>query len=248
MSRTVRLVMFGVAAAVLAPLFGLAIAGAPPFGTASHPYRDLAVAAALRNATANVVSSINFDQRGLDTLVEETILLASVVGATIVLRASTGDVRRELAGDDRALAAVTLVSVAVLPGTLLIGLDVVVHGHLTPGGGFQGGVVLATGLHLLYLASRYETLERLRPLHWYRWSEGLSTAAFGGIGVGGLATGAGFLANVLPHGSFADLLSGGTVPLLNIAVGVAVAGGVVVLLAQFLDQALRIASERDGKG
>jgi multicomponent Na+:H+ antiporter subunit B len=71
--------------------------------------------------------------------------------------------------------------------------------------------------------------------------EALGTTLFAALGLVGVAAGAGFLANVLPTGVWGSLLSAGTVPLLNIAVGVEVASGVVVLLTKFLDQALRIA-------
>jgi multicomponent Na+:H+ antiporter subunit B len=237
-SARVRLVVFGVGAAGLTLLFALAVAGLPPFGGARHPYRDLAVAASLRHATANVVSSVTFDQRGLDTLGEEVILLGSVVGATALLRPKPGEGERHVADEGRQLAAVNLTSYVFRPLTLLLGLDLMVHVHLTPGGGFQGGVVLATGLHLLYLSEGYRALQKLRPLDWYEWTEGLSTAAFAGIGIVGLVAGSGILANTLPLGVFQQLFSAGTVPLLNVVVGFAVGGGAVVLLAQFLSQAL----------
>ncbi|MFE4721397.1 sodium:proton antiporter, partial [Streptomyces sp. NPDC056728] len=56
----------------------------------------------------------------------------------------------------------------------------------------------------------------------------------------GLLAGSVFLANFLPYGTFNTLSSGGTVPLLNAAIGVEVAGATVVLLSRFLDQALEI--------
>ena len=49
------------------------------------------------------------------------------------------------------------------PFCLAFGLYVVIHGHLTPGGGFQGGAVMATGAALLLVARAYEDIiERLR--------------------------------------------------------------------------------------
>jgi multicomponent Na+:H+ antiporter subunit B len=74
--------------------------------------------------------------------------------------------------------------------------------------------------------------------------EAVGTTMFAVIGLLGVVTGAGFLANVLPTGVWGSLLSAGTVPLLNIAVGIEVASGVVVLLTRFLDQALRIGGTR----
>jgi multicomponent Na+:H+ antiporter subunit B len=245
-SARARLAVFGLGAAGLALLFALAVADLPPFGSAWHPYRDLAVAAALRHATANVVSSVTFDQRGLDTLAEEVILLGSVIGATALLRPKRDEGQRHVADEGRQLAAVNLISYVFRPLTLVLGLDLILHGHLTPGGGFQGGVVLATGLHLLYLAEGYRALQKLRPLDWYEWAEGLSTAAFAGLALAALVVGSGVLANDLPLGTFQQLWSGGTVPVLNVVVGFAVGAGAVVLLAQFLTQAVTTTDETHG--
>ncbi|HEX4252463.1 MAG TPA: MnhB domain-containing protein, partial [Pseudonocardia sp.] len=151
MSRRVRFVVFAVGVAGLLALLVAAAPGMPPFGGASHPYRDRAVAAALAQHTANVVSSVNFDQRGMDTLGEEVILLASVLAASVLLRPAR-DERVRAARSEPVLPTTSLLGYLLLPVTLLVGLDVVTHGAVTPGGGFQGGVVLATGLHLLYLA------------------------------------------------------------------------------------------------
>jgi multicomponent Na+:H+ antiporter subunit B len=238
-----RLGVFGAGAAVLAVVFALAVAKLPPFGTPWHPYRDQAVAAALRHATANVVSAVTFDQRGFDTLGEEVILLGSVLGTTALLRPKKDERQRHVADEGRQLTVVDLLAYVFRPITVLLGIDLIAHGHLTPGGGFQGGVVLATGLHLLYLAEGYGALERLRPLDWYQIVEGLSTAAFAALAAAGIAFGTGVLANFLPRGVFQQLLSAGTVPVLNVVAGFAVGAGAVVLLSQFLTQALSTVEE-----
>ncbi|TDH49789.1 sodium:proton antiporter, partial [Mycobacterium eburneum] len=58
-----------------------------------------------------------------------------------------------------------------------------------------------------------------------------------------LVVGGAFLANLLPTGALGDLLSGGSVALLNAAVGLEVACGMTVLLAQFLAQEITIAGD-----
>ena len=246
MNRRARLVLFVVAGAGVATLFVLAAFGMPHFGGTVHPYRDAAVPAAVRDVTSNVISSINFDLRGLDTLGEETIFLASVIGAAVLLR--TGDdeeERKPEAGSDRVLETTRLFGYLFLPVTLMVGLLTIAHGALTPGGGFQGGVVLGTGIHLLYVGGSSRTLERLRPLPAFDYGEALGTGVFACYGVAtALASGA-FLANALPLGSFGELFSSGSVLLLSCAVGVEVASGVVVLLAAFLNQALAVRPKRD---
>ncbi|WP_030437349.1 MnhB domain-containing protein [Actinoplanes subtropicus] len=237
MSRRSRTVVFAAGAAVLAAFFALAVAGLPPFGNTDHPYRDLAVAASLRQSTANVVSSLTFDLRGFDTLGEEMILLGSVVGAVALLRPRP-DEKEQNRSRTETNQSVALIAYVFLPLTLLLGFDLLVHGHLTPGGGFQGGVVLATGLHLLYLSGGYDALRRLRPLAWYEWVEGFTTAAFAAAGLIGVR-------NFLPRGVVQQLFSAGTVPILNILVGFAVGAGAVVLLAQFLTQAIALEDKDD---
>lgn len=237
MTRRTRLVLFVMGAAGFLALFGAAVPLLPEFGGAFHPYRDLAVAAALEHNTENAVSSVNFDLRPMDTFGEELILLSSVVGAATLLR-TTGDERERGYARERVLPLTALGGYVLLPLVFLVGANIVVHGHLTPGGGFQGGVVLATGLHLLYVAGDLRALERLRPLSWCTDTEAAASGAFVAVGLAGTASGAGFLANVLPTGTVGDLASAGVVPLLNAAVGCEVGAGVVVLLAQFLRQAL----------
>ncbi len=247
MKRTVRLAVFLAGAAGLAALAVIALAGLPSFGNSFHPYRDHAVNASVQHATANVVSSVNFDQRGLDTLGEESILLASVIGAVMLLRAAKDETEVQPLSAGRVLESTRLLGYVMMPITLIIGMDVVAHGHLTPGGGFQGGVILGTGIHILYVAGSYPALQRARPVRAFEWGEVVGEAAFACLGVVAVFVGGAFLANIIPTGSFGNLFSGGTVPLLNGVVGVEVASGVAVLLAKFLDQAILVKGDEQGE-
>ncbi|MEV6734646.1 MnhB domain-containing protein [Streptomyces sp. NPDC051364] len=238
------MLLLGCAAAVIAGFFTAACPRLPAFGTDHHPYGDRAVAAALAHHTANVVSSVNFDLRALDTLGEETILFVTVLGSTLLLRLAR-DERKAPPRSERALPTTRLFGAVLLPVALVVGVYVVAHGQLTPGGGFQGGVVLATALHLAYLAADYRVLERVRPLAALDVTDALAAVSFTALGLAGLAAGGAFLENVLPFGAFNQITSGGLVPLFNVAVGVEVGSGLIVLLAHFLDQAVEI-TEPDG--
>jgi multicomponent Na+:H+ antiporter subunit B len=244
MSRPVRWFVFWLGVCGVGTVFVLAVLRMPEFGRLVHPYRDLSAPAAINRSAPNVVSALNFDQRGLDTLGEETILLGSVVGAASLLRPSPDERERLPGKEGRVLEATRLLGYVLLPVTLILAVDVVTHGHLTPGGGFQGGVVLATGVHLLYVAGSYRMLRRLRPLSWYELAEALAAGAFVLLGLTGLLLSGAFLANVLPRGTLGDLFSSGTVFVLNVAVGAEVASGIVVLLARFLAQALSVKEVR----
>jgi multicomponent Na+:H+ antiporter subunit B len=242
-SRTARTRLFLCAAVLIAVGYVLACTGLPHFGSAVHPYADRAVAATLRQRTANTISSINFDQRAFDTLGEESILLGSVLGVTVLMRRSD-DEREARPAPVRVLPATRLFGALLLPVTLLTGFYIVAHGQLSPGGGFQGGVILATAVHLAYVAADYRALERIRPRALLDRVDAVAAGAFTCLGLAGLVTGAAYLQNMLPLGTFNTLSSGGLVPIINAAVGIEVASGVIVLLAYFLDQS--IATERPG--
>lgn len=240
MTRHARTMLLALSGGVVLAGLVMAILLMPGFGGSYHPYRDHAVMAAVAHGASNVVSSVNFDQRGIDTLGEESILLASVIGVAMLLRPPDDESEEQQDHEGGVLDATRLGGYILLPVTLLIGFDVISQGHLTPGGGFQGGVVIGTGLHLLYVAGRYRALEKVRPLALFELGEAIGAGAFASMGIAGaLATGA-FLANIIPTGHFGQLLSAGSVPVLNGAVGIEVASGVMVLLAKFLEQALRL--------
>ena len=222
----------------------LAFAGLPDLGDVPHPYGDRAVRAALSHDTANVVSSVNFDQRAFDTLGEEFVLFGAAAAALLLLRRMRDEDEDRGAtgyGPHDVWDATRLVGYAVLAPTMLIGLYVVAHGAISPGGGFQGGAVLATGLHLAYLAGDYHTLERLRPLSLFDVTEAVGAAGFVLLGMSALLVADPFLANWLPTGTLGAIGSGGTVELFNIAVGMEVASALIMLLAKFFDQALVVA-------
>ena len=241
MSRATRYTLFLVGGGLIVVLYVLGVVGLPHFGSTDHPYRDRAVAASVAHQTASVVSSVNFDQRGFDTLGEESIFFASAIGAAALLRPSKEEREQRQDSSGRVghvMASTRFVGYVLFPLTLLVGFDVIAHGHLTPGGGFQGGVVLATGLHVLYVTGRYDALEALRPVTAFEHGEVMGALLFAGLGFAGVGVSGSFLANLLPVGVFGAFLSAGTVEVLNFAVGVEVSCGVIVLLSHFFEQAI----------
>jgi multicomponent Na+:H+ antiporter subunit B len=237
--------VFVAAAAVAGALLLWGLTGMPSYGIYPGPYGDVLneVAVAERHAT-NVVAAVAFDYRAFDTLGEEFILFAAVIGVAVLLRAQRDEVEEppdEDAADRRAPGtsnAVRVLGLAMLGPTVLFGLYVVTHGHLSPGGGFSGGVMLATGALLVFLSGEYVTLRRVRPEALIDVATATGTAAFVGVGFVGLVAGGAFLYNALPLGQPGTLPSAGTIPLINLAVAVEVAGGLVLLPSEFLEQTL----------
>lgn len=239
MTRQVRAVLLAVGLAGFGALLIAALLAAPGSGRESHPFGDTTVRNALEQQnTPNVISSINFDQRAFDTLGEEFLLFASVLGAVVLLRPGGNGREVEVHDAPVPLDAVRALGVLLLPVVALVGLYVVATGHLSVGGGFQGGVIIATGIHLLFLAGDYQALKRVRPLPLVDVDDVVGAVGFIAVGLIGLAMGGVFLENTLPLGQFNALFSGGTVDLLNIAIGLEVASGMILLLGEFLEQAL----------
>ena len=245
MSDRARLTLFGVSLAGLLALLVWGLAGLPDFGDFQGTYGQLLNRVAVpERSTTDVVTAVNFDYRGFDTLGEEFILFAAVVGVASILRTLRGErVRRP---DDDAAGRhvpetsllVRVTGLGLVAPTILVGIYIVAHGHQTPGGGFQGGVILATALLLIYLSADYMTMRAVGPTWLIELAEGLGAAGFALIGVGGLVFGSAFFENFLGKGTPGELPSAGTIPLSNAAVGLAVTGGFVFMLSEFLQQAL----------
>jgi multicomponent Na+:H+ antiporter subunit B len=249
MSARGRLLLFLPSAAGLLALLLAGLGGLPAFGHYPGPYGFVlnGVGVTQRHAT-DLVAAINFDYRAFDTLGEEFILFAAVMGIMLLLREMRGERKAPAsrAADDHvfgdasdALRGFALAFIATL---IVFGGYIVAHGHLTPGGGFQGGVVLAAGVFVVFLAGEYVAMQRMAPHRLVEVGEATGAAAYGLIGLGGLIFATVFFENFLDLGKPGELLSAGTIPLSNIAVGIEVAGAFLLMWSEFLDQAIAIRS------
>jgi multicomponent Na+:H+ antiporter subunit B len=241
----VRLVLMAAGVAGLAALLLWGTGGLRPFGHGQSEYAAYLNANAVhqRHAT-NVVSAVTFDYRGFDTLGEEFILFAAVMGVTLLLRSQRDehdDSPRDRADGRRATDtsdAVRISALGLIGPSVLLGLYVVAHGTLTPGGGFQGGVVLAAAPLLLYLSGRYLLLKTVHPMHALDLAEGTGAGGFTVVALMGAVVGAAVMANFIGKGQVGSVFSGGTLPVFNVLVGLEVMAGLTLVLYEFLEQTL----------
>ncbi len=163
------------------------------------------------NGAANIVTAVVLNYRGFDTLGEVTVLFIGAVGLGMILFGSRTNSK------ERTPASLILTTGCRLlfPFILLLGVYIFIHGHLTPGGGFQGGAIIASGFLLNYLGC----LKRQVKENGINAIESLAGTIFVIIGLIGLLYGGYFLLNFLPKGVLNTLVSGGILPLLYIAVG-----------------------------
>jgi multicomponent Na+:H+ antiporter subunit B len=112
----------------------------------------------------------------------------------------------------------------------------VLHGTVTPGGGFQGGVIAASSLILLYLGEGYAAWRRIARSAVHDGLEGGGALVFVLAAGLPLLFGAAALQNLLPFGEPKDLFSGGVMVVVNFAVGVSVTGSFAQLLLEFMEE------------
>lgn len=237
--RAFRYGLFLAGAIGLGALLLWAIAGLPTFGEYAGSYGEmLNLIGVEERRAANLVSSVTYDYRALDTLGEEFILLAAVTGVALLLRLTREERIGPLPARSEIDDALRFVGPAIVALMVLFGIYVATHGQLTPGGGFQGGAIVATGIMLLYLTAGYRNFRQIASRAVVEAVEAVGAGGFVVVGLMGLLVGTGFLQNFLPLGEFRRLLSGGTIPLTSLLVGCAVAGGFTSLYLEFLEVAV----------
>ena len=227
-------------------LWGLS--GLPGFGHYPGPYGPaiLRVAVAQTRATG-VVSAINFDYRGFDTVGEEFILFAAAAGVSIVLRRLRGEHERsalDQAADRNVPStsdAVRMVALLFAGPVVLAGWWLVSHAQTSPSGGFQGGVVLATAFVLIYLAGEFLAFRRFSPVTLTDVVEAVGAGGFAAVGLSAVLMGLPYLTNFLPLGQVPGAVSSsGTIALISFFVGLEVAAAFILIIGELLEQTLLI--------
>ncbi len=245
MSASARCRVFLAAALLLGGLLVWAVAGLPTFGHYPGPYGDVINSASLyERHLANAVTAINFDYRGMDTLGEEFILFAAVTGVVILLRDQPDEDKQ--ASEEQPSApgrttyppseAVQWMGYGMVGVIVLFGIYMVIHPQPSPGGGFQGGAIIGTASILICLATSHRVYGKVVRLEAVDLMEAIGAGGYAVVGLGTLLAGGAFLQNVLPLGEVGSLLVGGTIPLINFAVGVEVAAGFAVLFLSFFKE------------
>lgn len=248
-----RVVLLGIAVLCLLPPVWRIAAALPAFGVPTAQYGPAVnrLGPQLRHIS-NMVSAVNFDFRGFDTLGEEFMLVCAVTGAVMLLRGARGEDLSARAGRVEGRAVVgraestTLVCRIFAPVILLFGIYMALHATVTPGGGFQGGVVIASGLLLIYLGEGYRSWRRLIGSRVLDAIEGGGALIFVLAGLGPLAAGHSFMQNILPLGTIKDVFSGGLMLVENAGVALAVTGGFAILFLEFMEETRALESESDG--
>ena len=250
MKISFRMVIFLAGAVGIVVLFYLARGPLRAATPVSNRYADEISSRTFsdRNIT-DAVTAVNFDYRGFDTIGEEFILFVSVLGAIVLLHIAEERKEkllpdaaarwRDLAASD----ATRLWILVMLPPKIAFGIYIVAHGQLSPGGGFQGGVILASAALILYIGEQFSYFRDVLSHDALEIAEASGAGAFVLIGMLAWLKGLPYLTNFLPLGKTHELTSGGTIPLISLATGVEVAAGFTLLLYAFLQETLTMRAE-----
>ena len=223
-----RRVLSLVAVALFALVF-LRIAGSYTEQIALRPLADFFVTQGPRELGApNVVTGILLGYRGFDTLGEVAVLfmVAAAVGLLLKPDASA---QHEAAGPPPSEIVRTGTKI-LLPVIFTFGAYVIANGHLSAGGGFQGGAIVASGAMLIMLGRPDGRLDTAL----LGVIESFAGIFYVAVGLLGLALAGGFLdPRFLPRGEFGAFISAGAIPITSALLGVKVGAELSVIIARF---------------
>ncbi len=251
MSQAQRRWVFLAAIAGLAAFYLWGLVGLPGFGNYPGPYGFLInkLAIGQTNATG-VVSAVNFEYRGFDTVGEEFILFVAACGVSVVLRHLRGECERPdlesgLGADEPSPSDAVRQAALVFVGPVVVmGWFLASHAQTSPSGGFQGGIVLATAFILIYLSGGLLTFRRISPVDLTDAVEAAGAGGFAAVGVAAVLMGLPYLDNYLPLGTRPGAVSSsGTIALISFFVGIEVAAAFVLIVGEMLEQTLLVQRE-----
>lgn len=167
------------------------------------------------SGVTNTVAGVIFRNRLYDTIFEVIVFTIAIMGAKYLLANEYPSAQVYQFTDQASIVLARLGATIAA----LVGIELAIRGHLSPGGGFAAGVAIGTAIGLVAMTSSPEWLEAIYQ-RWYAatW-EKISVLVFIVLAVFTLA---GF---ELPHGQLGELISGGIIPILNVLVAIKVALG-----------------------
>ena len=183
----------------------------------------------------NIVTGILITYRGFDTLGEVAVLFMVAASVGLLLKEES-NAAAEAATDEPTpprRAAGEIVHTGkqlLLPMIFTFGAYVIVNGHLSAGGGFQGGAIVASAVMLMLLARPRSTLN----VALLSVVESFAGVIYVCIGLLGLVFAGGFLdARFLPRGEFGAFFSAGAIPLISALLGIKVGAELSVIIDRF---------------
>jgi multicomponent Na+:H+ antiporter subunit B len=183
----------------------------------------------LETGSANIVTSIVANYRSFDTLGEVSVLFISALGVSLLLRKNK---KVKIESVQLPNGVLRIAAPALFPIMLMVGVVMSVHGHLTPGGGFPGGAIIALSILLMYLSDNQFKVKVSN----FKLLEGTMGFIYIGLGLVGLFTGSYFLENFLDTGTVGELFSAGIIPFVYVVIALKVGSELTTIVDEFLNE------------
>lgn len=178
--------------------------------------------------SANIVTSVVVNYRGFDTLGELTVLFISAMGVALLLNVGKERIIFRVKPNFILKAGVRIITGIIL----IVGIYIFVHGHLTPGGGFPGGAMIASSVLLMYISDD-KFKEKMKVFNVLEGTSGVLVIVLGLIGLFAFNS---FFYNFLPSGEIGQLFSAGLTPILYVLIGLKVGSELSNIIGNFLTQ------------
>ena len=213
----------------------------PAFGDPNHPINNEVSARYIENGlqetgAVNIVTGMILDYRAFDTLGESSVLFTAAMVVLFLLRKDKDSARySQLAQtmdqnphsdtyyEPKNDIILQKTATILVPIVLLLGVYVVLNGHLSPGGGFSGGAIMGAGLILYVTAFGFAKMRRFFTYKTYQRVVLCALMTYALSKCYSFYTGANHIHSIIPLGTPGAILSSGLILVLNICVGFIVA-------------------------
>ncbi len=221
----------------------IAVSYLPTFGVEDRPVNNEVYERYVENGlqetgAVNAVTGMILDYRAFDTLGETHVLFAATITVLILLRLDRDKDKKEQNAEDWIYEPnhdVILETAAkvLVPFIIIFGIYVILCGHLGPGGGFSGGAIVGAGLILYLNAFGFAKAEKFLTAKTYLITSFVALACYSLSKCYSFYTGANGIESVIPLGTSGAILSSGLIFVLNICVGIVVAGTMYTFYVMF---------------
>ena len=209
----------------------------PSFGSPDHPINNEVSARYIEKGlqetgAVHIVTGMILDYRAFDTLGESTVLFTAAMVVLFLLRLDSGSEKySQLARsmkeaphadnfyEPRHDAILQMTAKILTPIVILLGIYVVLNGHLSPGGGFSGGAIMGAGLMIYVTAFGFADIRRFFTYKTYQRVVLCALLTYAASKCYSFYTGANGIESIIPLGTPGAILSSGLILVLNICVG-----------------------------
>jgi multicomponent Na+:H+ antiporter subunit B len=216
---------FSISALFILIILNILLENIPSLNQDAAGYQLLGLSS--KQGVANAVTTVVVYFRGFDTLGEIAVLFIASLGIGVMLKNSS-DVCYKKESNFMLQTGAKL----LFPIITLFGIYIMVYGHLSPGGGFQGGVIIASAVLLLLISYKDFKISH-KVVEFFEMLAGVAYVLIGLIGLFVLDS---FLGNFLPHDikQMGMLFSGGIIPIIYVLVGIKVGSEMSMIVQNML--------------